>query len=72
MGHTQNGKKNFLAEITKAQLADHQLSESFYFIKISYALTEFTAVLAENDTCLTENITEDRKKFTTQSKHMIF
>ena len=26
-----------LAEITKA---DHQLSESFYFIKISYVLTE--------------------------------
>ena len=30
-------KKFFLAEITKA---DHQLSESFYFIKISYVLTE--------------------------------
>ena len=28
----------FLAEITKA---DHLLSESFYFIKISYVLTEF-------------------------------
>ena len=30
-------KKFFLVEITKA---DHQLSESFYFIKISYVLTE--------------------------------
>ena len=37
MGHTQYGKKNFGREITKA---DHQLSESFYFIKISYVLTE--------------------------------
>ena len=36
MGHTQNGKQFFLAEITKA---DHQLSEIFYFIKI-YVLTE--------------------------------
>ena len=31
-----------------------------------------TAVLAGNDTFLTENITEDRKRFITQSKHMIF
>ena len=31
-----------------------------------------TAVLAGNDTFLTENITEDRKKLITQSKHMIF
>ena len=30
-----------------------------------------TAVLAGNDTFLTENITEDRKKFITQSKHDI-
>ena len=30
-------KKTFLAEITKV---DHQLSDSFYFIKISYVLTE--------------------------------
>ena len=30
------------------------------------------AVLAGNDTFLTENITEDRKNFITQSKHMIF
>ena len=30
-------KKYFLAEITKA---DHQLSESFYFIKTSYVLIE--------------------------------
>ena len=37
MGYAQDGKKFFLAEITKA---DHQLSESFYFIKISYVLTE--------------------------------
>ena len=37
MGYAQDGKKFFLAEITKA---DHQLSESFYFIKISYVLTK--------------------------------
>ena len=37
MGHAQDEKKFFLAEITKA---DHQLSENFYFIKISYVLTE--------------------------------
>ena len=37
MGHTQDEKKAFLTEITKA---DHQLSEFFYFIKISYVLTE--------------------------------
>ena len=30
-------KNNFFAEIIKA---DHQLSETFYFIKISYVLTE--------------------------------
>ena len=37
MGHTQNNKQFFVAEITEA---DHQLSETFYFIKISYVLTE--------------------------------
>ena len=37
MDHAQDEKKFFLVEITKA---DHQLSESFYFIKISYVLTE--------------------------------
>ena len=37
MSHAQNKKQFFLAEITKA---DHQLSENFYFIKISYVLTE--------------------------------
>ena len=31
-----------------------------------------TAVFAGNDTILTENITWDRKRFITQSKHMIF
>ena len=36
MGHAQGGKKIFLAEIPKE---DHQLSKSFYFIKI-YVLTE--------------------------------
>ena len=36
MAHTQDGEF-FLAEITKE---DHQLSESFDFIKISYVLTE--------------------------------
>ena len=39
MGYAQNEKQYFLAEITKAQ-ADHQLSETFYFIKISYVLAE--------------------------------
>ena len=42
MGHTQNGKKKFLAEITKA---DHQLSKTFSFIKLFlskyHVLTEF-------------------------------
>ena len=37
MGYAQDEKKFFLAEIT---IADVQLSESFYFIKISYVLTE--------------------------------
>ena len=37
MGHAQDEKKLFLAGITKA---DHQLSEGFYFIKLSYVLTE--------------------------------
>ena len=36
MGHAQGGKF-FLAEITKA---DYQLLDSFYFMKISYVLTE--------------------------------
>ena len=30
------------------------------------------AVLAGNDTSLTENITQDRKRFISQSKHTIF
>ena len=33
---------------------------------------QITAVLAGDDTFLTENITDDRKKFIAQSKHMIF
>ena len=37
MDHAQDEKKFFLVGITKA---DHQLSESFYFIKISYVLIE--------------------------------
>ena len=37
MAHAKDGEKIFLAEITKA---DHQLSESFCFVKISYVLTE--------------------------------
>ena len=37
MDHAHDEKNFFLAEITKA---DHQLSESFYFFKISYVLTE--------------------------------
>ena len=34
---TQNEKQLFLTEMTKAE---RQLSETFYFIKISYILTE--------------------------------
>ena len=34
MGHTQNKQKFFLTK------ADHKLSKTFYFIKISYVLTE--------------------------------
>ena len=37
MGHTQNKKRFFFAEITKP---DHKLSKTFYFIKISYVLAE--------------------------------
>ena len=37
MGLVQNEKQFFLAEITKA---NHKLSETFYFIKISYVLIE--------------------------------
>ena len=37
MNHAHKEKQIFLAEITKA---DYQLSETFCFIKISYALTE--------------------------------
>ena len=37
MDRAQDEKKVFLAKITKA---DHELSESFYFIKISNVLTE--------------------------------
>ena len=37
MGHAQNETQFFLAAITKA---NHQLSETFSFIKISYVLTE--------------------------------
>ena len=33
---------------------------------------KITAVLAGNNTFLTENITQDRKRLITQSKHMIF
>ena len=34
--------------------------------------TSTTAVLAGNDTFLTKNITQDRKRSITQPKHMIF
>ena len=37
MGYAQNKKEVFSAEITKV---DHQLSETFYFIKITFVLTE--------------------------------
>ena len=35
MGHIQNAKQLVLAEITKG---GHQVSETFYFLKISYVL----------------------------------
>ena len=37
MGYALYEKQSFGAEITKA---DHQLSETFYFIKMPYALAE--------------------------------
>ena len=37
MGQTQNAKQFVSVKITKV---DHQLSKKFYFIKISYFLTE--------------------------------
>ena len=43
---TPTMEKDFLAEITKA---DHLLPESFYFIKISYVLTEFWICSILND-----------------------
>ena len=41
---------------------------------VAKMLTTFfiKAVLAGNETFLTENITQDRKRFITQSKHMTF
>ena len=42
------------------------------YLKFLIAYLLFTAVLARKDTFLTENITQDRKRFITQSKHMIF
>ena len=46
MGHSQNEKQFFLAEITKA---DHQLSETFYFIKISSVLTGYESFSIVSD-----------------------
>ena len=46
--------------------------EMFGLTMFDFPLQFATAVLAGNDTFLTESITEDRKKFITQSKHMIF
>ena len=43
MGHAQNEKQFFLTEITKA---DHQLSETFYLIKIPYVLTNMNLFLS--------------------------
>ena len=37
---------------------------------MSHHLVTHTAVLAGNDTFLAESISEDRKKFITQSKHI--
>ena len=37
MEHTENENQFFLVEITKT---DHEPSETFYFIKMSYVLTE--------------------------------
>ena len=43
MGHAQNEKIIFLAEITRA---DHWLSENFHFVKISYVLAELWVFLS--------------------------
>ena len=49
-----------------------QSEKSFFLSPILPDDIEATAVLVGNDTFLTENIIEDRKKFITPSKHMIF
>ena len=41
-------------------------------MKIAFSVIFGTAILAGNDTFLIKNITQDRKRFITHSKHMIF
>ena len=55
------------------KLTDRQADKTTSMLVVVTHLKHLTAVLAgNNDTFLTENITEDRKRFITQSKHMIF
>ena len=46
-------------------------SSNFYLVNTRFMLTKERLALG-NDTFLTKNITQDRKRFITQSKHMIF
>ena len=48
----------------------HASTFASMLMKSSGLLHEATAVLAGNDTSLTENITQDRKRFIFQSKHI--
>ena len=48
----------------------HATTFASMLMKSSGLLHEATAVLAGNDTSLTENITQDRKRFIFQSKHI--
>ena len=52
----------------------HCVTDAFLgtWLKLSERFFKDTAVFAGNDTFLTENITQDKKRFITQSKHMIF
>ena len=68
---TPKTKSNFFSEITE--------QDPFYFNKIANVLAELwmlfytvTAVFTGNDTFLTENITQDKKRFITQSNIWYF
>ena len=49
MGHTQNQAQFFFVEITKG---DHKLSRTFYFIRISYVLTELWMIFCDMLSCV--------------------